>query len=698
MMQPLGYQKDIVDGLSGAIGRETTLAVSLAAPAGSGKTLMLALSLERARPTVPVIWIWLAPFEAIVAQTWATIADEVQGLRVRSLLTERRKSGFVAGEVYLGTSQLVSNPKSSVHQPASRTPTLTGMVEGIRQVGYRLGIVLDEAHIGVDEDTELGRRIAAYAPDFVLAATATPRDRRLGALLSSMGRGNVTPISVSRQDVVEQGLNKSFLTAVRLMSGGEDVALQRQLAVRAMAYHAMRSHEAVSQAFKNQGVTLTPLILAQADNGNESAALLEAAFLEAGVPASAIRKYLEDDRAAGKLAELGADPSVKILIFKVAAGTGFDAPRASILVSDRTVQDRDSAVQYIGRVMRIPSEVRAALRNTAIDPGDARIMKTAFLFTRGTGQQAFNSAADIYKALSTEIDFTSQDLTVLAGAVSQPGRPEGTMNGAPMLPSMRQAVSEWQQILPGMSGDDASIRFKGTEILAYLDHTATEQVIVPSGNSGRRGPKVTGYGSMQELEDDLLSQGLKCWHLKNDADVPASFVQEEWPLLSGFQELTRRFEKDYQPARHDIDRLAPLARGEWKGITQWEELFDVGALRQESFALHTPRVLATLADRAARERFSTLRALSDSGSQNDILKLIGRKLIASGTPILTADQLKILALLMVPSAMVTLTRTEAKFLSEDVASVPSRKLPDLLVLPAGVAAAASRRVIAHLGR
>ena len=49
------------------------------------------------------------------------------------------------------------------------------------------------------------------------------------------------------------------------------------------------------------------------------------------------------------MAAIANDTSKEVLIFKQSAGTGFDAPRAFVLASTKSVNDADFAMQFIGR-------------------------------------------------------------------------------------------------------------------------------------------------------------------------------------------------------------------------------------------------------------------------------------------------------------------------------------------------------------
>ena len=681
------YQGEVVDGLAGVLRQGKSCSISLVSPTGSGKTLMLARALDEASSAggVPSVWIWLAPFEAIVTQTAATITKETKNLIPRALDVERRFTGFVSGEVFLATAQLVSNSAASIHKREDKIPTLEQMAAAIRQ-NFKLGIVLDEAHIGVDADTALGRRIAALRPDFILAASATPKDARLATMLAAAGAPAPRTITISRQDVVAAGLNKERLVAMRIIADNDD-PLARELGTRAMVHHAVRCRSGVEQVLRRNGSDMVPLILAQADNGDESAHRIEQELIGAGLPAACIGKYLNTEKPDGPLAELAANPSIAAIIFKVAAGTGFDAPRACILLSDRTVQDKDTAVQFVGRIMRLPRDVRKMEQDSAAGKDDLRVLKTAYLFTRDSErQEAFREAATLLRALATEIDFTEQGFQVINAYVPSGGDMPPPSSGTPGQPQERLRAEPTPHIGPlfgfGSSDKDLqSIRLVGDSALLLGAFGLTPDATGTSHAkpAKRMGPNLAGYESNADLDADLKQQGLMAWRLRTFDRHPVQFWQEDWPLLEDHDKFLARLGKAFKPSQEDVDTLISTARGEWKATARFEDFF-FDDVEYSSFSVTDLPTIARIAEQNARKHLGSLRTLSDSGAQDEILEAIRQKLARMDLK-LPDFELNVLARLAVPLAMPKLREEEAVFLSSDVRVEPGMKLPDLIVVP-----------------
>ena len=69
-------------------------------------------------------------------------------------------------------------------------------------------------------------------------------------------------------------------------------------------------------------------------------------------PESAVRTHVSDDPDPNLLA-LAHDPSVEVIIFKMAIAMGFDAPRAFTLAALRGTRNAEFGVQVVGRIMRV---------------------------------------------------------------------------------------------------------------------------------------------------------------------------------------------------------------------------------------------------------------------------------------------------------------------------------------------------------
>ena len=200
-VQPEKFQSDLIGGMSRALLRQPSPPCLLRAPTGSGKTFVVSQVLERVSAQRPVLWFWFVPFVTLVQQTADALAANAPSLSPRSLNDGRNQEAH-AGMVLLSTAQGVARAqwrtKGYDADGDDATRTLAAFVARARAQGLQVGLVVDEAHIGVDKNTEFGKFAHWLRADYLLMATATPKDERLNEFLTHAGYSAQEAFAVSR--------------------------------------------------------------------------------------------------------------------------------------------------------------------------------------------------------------------------------------------------------------------------------------------------------------------------------------------------------------------------------------------------------------------------------------------------------------------------------------------------------------------
>lgn len=379
--------------------REISLQVGvslLRSPTGSGKTLTIGRSLEGAvgQLRARTIWIWLTPYSGLVTQSRDALADQCPGLRLRDIASDRNVAMARDGDVYVTTwSNVATENKDAriIRRDDEYTPGFDLFVAALRASGFRIGLVIDEAHQNFG--TSAVQASAFYsnvlAPDFTVLATATPRDQQLQAFEASVGIREINRIDIPREEVVRACLNKVGIKAVHFRADEKD---ERVLDMAEVAIFAgLERHRRVREALIEKNVDLVPLMLIQVEN----------AGLGEPDPIARVRAILDGlDVDRGRVAvhtskepdpffhTLAYDERKDILVFKMSAATGFDAPRAWTLVSLRSSVGPEFGLQVIGRIMRVHPKVQA-LHPFASDPPrtDLSLLDFGYVFLAHPAQQ-----------------------------------------------------------------------------------------------------------------------------------------------------------------------------------------------------------------------------------------------------------------------------------------------------------------------
>ena len=411
---PKQFQARIIHGVCEALADEPRAPCLLRSPTGSGKTFMLTRILENVSKNNQVLWLWFVPYVNLVAQTVDTLDSQSSetGLIAKHLAVARNETPE-AGQVLVSTVQGVASAKSHKALYADKADdgerSLAAYFALARARGLQIGLIVDEAHIALHVATEFGRFVKWLGADYLLMASATPKDAQLNDFIASAGNIAFKAFSVSRADVVAERLNKPWLETVVYdlrdsMQGITDLKLT-------VLRRAWRRNQHIGQFLKSRGLSTIPLLLVQVANGDT--AIKEAYdFLtrELTIAPNAIAMHSAEEPDPVMMAAIAVNTAIEVLIFKQAAGTGFDAPRAFVLASTKSVNDEDFAMQFIGRVMRVPGELQRAFPEPYTAPAD---LDTAYIFLANEQSQAgFAEAAAATKAVISQLEGQIEELQV----------------------------------------------------------------------------------------------------------------------------------------------------------------------------------------------------------------------------------------------------------------------------------------------
>jgi type III restriction enzyme len=358
-------------GRTAAVGHHGTLL--LEAPTGAGKTLIAGHLAEQFSAIEQVVWFWFAPFKGVTGQTAAALRAELPGLRLRELSEDRQAADSRAGDVFVTTWQTVATKvkdSRNVHRPGEENLTVEELVAGLREKGLRVGVVVDEAHHGFFSSGKTETQAMVFfrqvlRPEYTVLVTATPDDKDIERFSEALGIEHLNRITISRQEPVDEGLIKEGIKCVAFFASPgqerlvdfEDTALRNGVAL----------HTRLKQELKTLGVDLTPLMLVQVDSTDESVKRAKERLLQLGFTESQLAIHTADEPDSGLLA-LANDESREVLVFKMAVALGFDAPRATTLVSMRAARDEDFGVQLVGRILRVHRRLQARARAKTLPP------------------------------------------------------------------------------------------------------------------------------------------------------------------------------------------------------------------------------------------------------------------------------------------------------------------------------------------
>ena len=364
------------EGLAAAIARlvvqtDSDRRIVFQAPTGSGKTVMLAAALDRAARGSATLW--LSPGGGdLHLQSASSLQDYLSD---SPLSVQVLDDPWVAAHSAIGPGTvLVANWQSvfsrdrdtgGYRNTITRDGETRNFFEVLQQTANEatpLIIVIDESHWGADAErtnaflADVGRWIVPL----IIEASATPTQPT-----DAKGRadGRHVDVLVPIGDVVAEGMIRSRVvvnagvegTLMAMTGDDREGATGESLVLQA----AWDKRSELMAAFERQGSPVRPLLLVQVPNGRlgeEKRRAAETFFAEQGVTADngRLAVYMADERSAVFDDVSSNDSTVDVVIFKIGIATGWDCPRAQILVAFREMAAELLRVQTVGRILRTP--------------------------------------------------------------------------------------------------------------------------------------------------------------------------------------------------------------------------------------------------------------------------------------------------------------------------------------------------------
>lgn len=355
------YQRDAVNELKQyiSIGFKSTSRkeVVFKAPTGSGKTFMAASLFEELaeeNPSVNFCILWACPGKGeLHKQSFDAVKTYLGGNPVCSLLEDdffgSRKYIKDKEIVFINWEKLIQKDKETGKWANNLMKDQEGMnfidvIEKTKQNGTRVILVIDESHIGASQKARIQEFInTIIIPNIVLEMSATPLNNHIDVEIEAQ---KVVDEGIIKEDViVNQGINK------------EDKTLAEQDSELLVLQKGYDKRQEIVEEYNKLNIAVNPLVLIQIPNVDEGEAkkLVIKDFLrEKGITEDngKLKFWCDDKGNFDKKAIKKNNDITEYLVFKTAVATGWDCPRAHILIKFRDGKSETFETQTIGRILR----------------------------------------------------------------------------------------------------------------------------------------------------------------------------------------------------------------------------------------------------------------------------------------------------------------------------------------------------------
>ena len=397
IFRPLPFQRKTIERLTETFLRlwessENQRRLVFKSPTGSGKTFMVCNFIDNLNNLPNWYYdkaiIWITFSDTLAMQSKEKFKEYFETDLQNNLLTiEDFKQGklYKNDVLFINWQKLVSK---SAETRVIRRPDDEAMhkeqgyyfediIENTKLDGRKIIMVIDESHTHL---SELAQRsvVDVVNPKVILNVSATPkyipnRDEE--------DEGIAGYVRVKRAGVVEEGLIKEKIA----IQTDEDLHKFNNRDLDELLIDlAISKKKEIEGEYKKLKKDINPLVLIQLpnddsklkDTGQKTKEEIVLTFLKKkGIDTKRDVALWFDGKQKNMEFVTHNESKIDFMLFKQAAGTGWDCPRAHILVMYREINSPTFYTQTIGRILRM------AEPNRKQDYANSQILRTGYLFT-----------------------------------------------------------------------------------------------------------------------------------------------------------------------------------------------------------------------------------------------------------------------------------------------------------------------------
>ncbi len=331
------------------------------APTGSGKTFMMSQYIAEVINELKnedLCFLWLSPGKGgLHEQSYKSIKKEFSGFPASFLLEEEffgSRRSIKKNEVVVGNWEKLSNKNGKSGEWKSKlmkdkeTVNFRELIENTRNNGLKIILIIDESHSRDNAERAFELRDQIIKADLTIEMSATPTLKE--------GQYN-EKVEVQSNDVIEQGMIKKEIIINENIDKIHDDEITSQQLIMEMAY---RKRLKLAKEYEDLNIEVNPLTLVQiptSDAGDSKKEFIEGFLAKKGITKDngKLAVWLTNEKV-NQEAELITknNNKVEFLIFKQAVDTGWDCPRAQVLVKFREIKSLVFEIQTVGRILRMP--------------------------------------------------------------------------------------------------------------------------------------------------------------------------------------------------------------------------------------------------------------------------------------------------------------------------------------------------------
>lgn len=311
------------------------------APTGSGKTIILINYIDEYLSKISnnTAFIWLCPGKGDLEEQSRQKMIKFAPERKAQTLFDALNSGFVKESTTFINWELITKNGNKAISDGEKKNLFDRIAEAHRS-GIDFIIVIDEEHS--NNTSKAQTIIDAIAAKHIVRMSAT-----------AIKNNRYEYIEIDEIDVINAGLITRALYVNEGINPGEELSSDYDLLLDL----ADKKRKEIANRYVSIGKKIRPLVLIQFPNGQaDTINAVETKLKEMGYTYEngMVSKWMSDDKKDLPLNLTDNDATPVFLLMKQAISTGWDCPRAKILVKLREGMSEQFEIQTIGRIRRMP--------------------------------------------------------------------------------------------------------------------------------------------------------------------------------------------------------------------------------------------------------------------------------------------------------------------------------------------------------
>lgn len=315
--------------------------VIIKAPTGSGKTIILIDYVDKYFDKINsnTAVIWLCPGKGDLEEQSRKKMKNIAPHRNTQNLFDALRNGFSPESVTFVNWELVTKKGNTAIKDSERKNLFDRIAEAHRK-GIDFIIIIDEEH---SNNTAKARTIIdAFAAKNIIRVSAT-----------AVQNNRYEFIEIDELDVINAGL----ITKALYVNEGIEDNIEITDDYEYLLDLADAKRKAIFERYQSIGKTIRPLVLIQFPNGHpETIHAVEDKLASMGYTYDngMVSIWMSEDKKDLPKNLTDNDAQPVFLLMKQAISTGWDCPRAKILVKLREGMSEQFEIQTIGRIRRMP--------------------------------------------------------------------------------------------------------------------------------------------------------------------------------------------------------------------------------------------------------------------------------------------------------------------------------------------------------